>query len=201
MSNTLIVFALEVGDVVHITTKPTVLCSESRLPLNPTSSLSYIMPKIRRGTKPPPEGWELIEPTLVELGQKMRQAENEPSEAKRKVETSWPIMRLHHQRTRYIYDIYYRRKAISRDLYNYCIKEGHADAALIANLDMRNSAVYDACNPKTLILGRLVFAECQNSNSTIQKSLNVFIAGVVDVHLEAKIPRRNGERCAIALVL
>ncbi|KAH6561831.1 hypothetical protein BASA60_011335 [Batrachochytrium salamandrivorans] len=132
MSNTLIVFALEVGDVVHITTKPTVLCSESRLPLNPTSSLSYIMPKIRRGTKPPPEGWELIEPTLVELGQKMRQAENEPSEAKRKVETSWPIMRLHHQRTRYIYDIYYRRKAISRDLYNYCIKEGHADAALIA---------------------------------------------------------------------
>ncbi|KAL5039332.1 Component of the SF3b subcomplex of the U2 snRNP [Batrachochytrium dendrobatidis] len=90
------------------------------------------MPKVRRGTKPPPEGWELIEPTLTELAQKMRQAESEPTEAKRKVETAWPIMRLHHQRTRYIYDIYYRRKAITRDLYDYCIKQGHADAALIA---------------------------------------------------------------------
>eukprot|EP00842_Homolaphlyctis_polyrhiza_P003448 jgi/Hompol1/4103/HPOL_001724-RA len=90
------------------------------------------MPKIQRGRKVPPEGWELIEPTLTELGQKMREAENEPTEAKRKVETSWPIMRLHHQRTRYIYDIFFRRKAISRALYDYCIKEGYADAALIA---------------------------------------------------------------------
>jgi bud site selection protein 31 len=30
------------------------------------------MPKIRRGQKEPPEGWELIEPTLTELGKKMR---------------------------------------------------------------------------------------------------------------------------------
>lgn len=30
------------------------------------------MPKVRRSRKPPPDGWELIEPTLEELEQKMR---------------------------------------------------------------------------------------------------------------------------------
>lgn len=33
----------------------------------------YKMPKVRRSRKPPPEGWELIEPTLEELEQKMRE--------------------------------------------------------------------------------------------------------------------------------
>lgn len=31
------------------------------------------MPKVRRSRKKPPEGWELIEPTLEELEQKMRE--------------------------------------------------------------------------------------------------------------------------------
>ena len=41
-------------------------------------------------------------------------AETEPHEGKRKVEAMWPIFRLHHQKSRYIYDLFYRRKAISR---------------------------------------------------------------------------------------
>ena len=44
-------------------------------------------------------------------------AETDPHEGKRKVEAMWPIFRLHHQRSRYIYDLFYRRKAISRGLY------------------------------------------------------------------------------------
>jgi hypothetical protein len=31
------------------------------------------MPRARRFAKPPPEGWELIEPTLDEFDQKMRE--------------------------------------------------------------------------------------------------------------------------------
>lgn len=31
------------------------------------------MPKVKRSRKPPPDGWELIEPTLDELDQKMRE--------------------------------------------------------------------------------------------------------------------------------
>ena len=33
------------------------------------------MPKVKRSKKPPPDGWELIEPTLDELDQKMREGE------------------------------------------------------------------------------------------------------------------------------
>jgi len=33
------------------------------------------MPKVKRSKKKPPEGWELIEPTLDELEQKMREGE------------------------------------------------------------------------------------------------------------------------------
>ena len=31
------------------------------------------MPKVKRGRKAPPDGWDLIEPTLTEIEHKMRQ--------------------------------------------------------------------------------------------------------------------------------
>lgn len=40
------------------------------------------MPKVKRSRKPPPDGWELIEPTLDELDQKMREGES--------TEKQWP---------------------------------------------------------------------------------------------------------------
>ncbi|GBC07584.1 hypothetical protein RclHR1_07550004 [Rhizophagus clarus] len=91
------------------------------------------MPKIRHSrTKKPPEGFEDIEETLQEFARKMKDAENEPHEGKRRVESLWPIFRLHHQRSRYIYDLYYKREAISKDVYDYCLKHGYADGNLIA---------------------------------------------------------------------
>ncbi|EZG43631.1 BUD31-like protein [Gregarina niphandrodes] len=92
------------------------------------------MPNIRtlqKGKRPPP-GWDLLEPTLVELEAKMRQAEKEPHEGKRKCESLWPVFKLHNQRSRYIYDMFYTKKAISRELYDYCLREKWADAGLIA---------------------------------------------------------------------
>jgi bud site selection protein 31 len=59
-------------------------------------------------------------------------AENEPLEQKRKVEANWDIFRLHHQRSRYIYEVYYKRKAITKEVYDYCLKEKYADGNLIA---------------------------------------------------------------------
>lgn len=35
------------------------------------------MPKVKRSRKPPPDGWELIEPTLDELDQKMREGKSD----------------------------------------------------------------------------------------------------------------------------
>ncbi|GJM92500.1 hypothetical protein PR202_ga08976 [Eleusine coracana subsp. coracana] len=68
------------------------------------------MPKIKTSRVVYPDGWELIEPTIRELDAKMREAENDPHDGKRKCEALWPIFRISHQRSRYIYDLYYRRK-------------------------------------------------------------------------------------------
>lgn len=87
------------------------------------------MPKIRTSrTKPPPEGFEEIESILDEYTRKMRDAEAESHEGKRKNESLWPIMRISHTRSRYIYDLYYKREAISRELYDWLLKQGYADA-------------------------------------------------------------------------
>ncbi|EHB15973.1 BUD31-like protein [Heterocephalus glaber] len=48
------------------------------------------------------------------------------------MESLRPIFRIHHQKTRYIFDLFYKQKAISRELYEYCIKEGYTDKNLIA---------------------------------------------------------------------
>ncbi|CAD7063614.1 unnamed protein product [Tilletia caries] len=45
----------------------------------------------------------------------MRDAETESHEGKRKTEAVWPIMRITHARSRYIYDLYYKREKISRE--------------------------------------------------------------------------------------
>ncbi|KAG2155066.1 G10 protein [Suillus bovinus] len=91
------------------------------------------MPRIRTTrTKKPPEGYEDIESILDDYAKKMRDAENESHEGKRKAESLWPIMRISHTRSRYIYELYYKREAITRELYDWLLKEGYADANLIA---------------------------------------------------------------------
>ena len=95
--------------------------------------VAAIMPRIRTSrTRPPPEGFEDIEPILEDYETKMRDAENDPQEGKRKAEGVWGIMRITHIRSRYIYDLYYKREAISRELYDWLLEQGYADAALIA---------------------------------------------------------------------
>ncbi len=59
-------------------------------------------------------------------------AENEPHEGKRKSESAWGIFRLHHQRTRYVYEMFFKKQQISRAVYDFCLREGYADASLIA---------------------------------------------------------------------
>lgn len=91
------------------------------------------MPRIHTlKSKKYPEGWEKIEEKLMELTNKMRDVENEPHEGRRKVESLWPIFRLHHERSRYVYEMFYKKKEIPRDLYEYCLREKWADADLIA---------------------------------------------------------------------
>lgn len=94
--------------------------------------LAKVMPKVKTNRVKYPEGWELIEPTLSELQAKMREAENDPHDGKRKCEALWPIFKIAHQKSRYIFDLYHRRKEISKELYEFCMDQGYADRNLIA---------------------------------------------------------------------
>ncbi|KAI9721453.1 MAG: hypothetical protein M1812_002215 [Candelaria pacifica] len=92
------------------------------------------MPPVRssRNRKPPPDGFDDIEDTLLEFGNKMKDAENASHEGKKRHEVLWPIFQISHQRSRYVYDLYYEKEAISKALYDYLIKNSYADANLIA---------------------------------------------------------------------
>jgi len=74
----------------------------------------------------------VVEETLQQLHEQMREAENADQAGKRKDEILWPIFRLHHQRSRYIYEMFYLKKKITREVYEFCLREKYADANLIA---------------------------------------------------------------------
>jgi hypothetical protein len=59
------------------------------------------MPPIRssRNRKPPPDGFEDIEDTLLEFSNKLKDAENASHEGKKKHEMVWPVFQITHQRT------------------------------------------------------------------------------------------------------
>jgi len=91
------------------------------------------MPRLRTlNTKKAPEGWDDVAPQLEEFHQQMRDAVNEPHEGKRRNEATWQITRIHYERSRYIYELFYKKKAISKELYDFLLLEKHADPILIA---------------------------------------------------------------------
>ena len=85
-----------------------------------------------RNRKPPPEGFSDLEETLLTFSNKLKDTEAASSDGKKRHESLWPIFQITHQRSRYIYDLYYQRKAISKELYDWLLKNGYADANLIA---------------------------------------------------------------------
>ena len=57
------------------------------------------MPPVRsaRNRKPPPDGFDDIEDTLLEFSNKMKDAENASHEGKKRHEVLWPIFQINHQ--------------------------------------------------------------------------------------------------------
>ena len=88
--------------------------------------------KVRMANKRKPKGWELIEETLLQFEERLREAVDDPHEGKRKCEAAWPIHRIHYERNRYIYDMYYKQGKITRDLYEFLVRERVVDGALIS---------------------------------------------------------------------
>uniref|UniRef100_A0A7S2RFN8 G10 protein n=1 Tax=Rhizochromulina marina TaxID=1034831 RepID=A0A7S2RFN8_9STRA len=80
----------------------------------------------------PPAGFDYIEPILSSLENELRDQVNESHEGKRKTEALWPVHQINWQRSRYVFDMYYKYKKISKEVYDYCIRMKLVDAALIA---------------------------------------------------------------------
>ncbi|GAP89191.1 putative cell cycle control protein cwf14 [Rosellinia necatrix] len=93
------------------------------------------MPPIRshaaRGKKPP-AGFDDIRDDLEVFGIKMKDAQNAPTNNIPKHQAQWPIFQIAHQRSRYVYELYYEKQAINKPLYDWLLKNGYADPILIA---------------------------------------------------------------------
>ena len=85
-----------------------------------------------RSGRAPPADYEIISTELEEFASQMREAEVAPHEGMRIVQSTWPILRINHRRSRLIYDAFYKQKRISRELYEWCLEERLADRDLIA---------------------------------------------------------------------
>ena len=62
----------------------------------------------------------------------MKDAETASSTNVPRHQVHWPIFQISHQRSRYVYELYYEKEAISKELYEWLLKNGYADAMLIA---------------------------------------------------------------------
>lgn len=80
-----------------------------------------------------PSDYHVIEETIKEFDQKLQKAQQEGHEGRRVKEGTWKIFQLHHQKSRFIYESYYLKHTISRQLYEYCLAKPNpiADALLI----------------------------------------------------------------------
>ena len=62
-----------------------------------------------------PKGYQYLENTLQALDNELREAMNSSHQGKTKRESLWPIHQINNQRSRYIYNMYYKYKKISKD--------------------------------------------------------------------------------------
>lgn len=82
--------------------------------------------------KRPPEGWDTIESSIEDFETQMRDAVSEEHEGKRKNELTWRIHRVHWEKNRFLFDLRYKQKTLSTELYEYLVREKIADGALIS---------------------------------------------------------------------
>lgn len=87
--------------------------------LAPHSRIVIIMPRIKTNrTKKAPEGFDKISNTLDEFAIQLKEVQNQKGSklSSKDTESTWQVFQIHHERSRYIYTLYYKRKAISKEL-------------------------------------------------------------------------------------
>ena len=70
----------------------------------------------RLKNKKVPEGFDQIAEVIEDFEQQLKEAVSEEHEGKRRNESQWKIHRLHWEKNRFIFDLMYKRKVMSREL-------------------------------------------------------------------------------------
>jgi bud site selection protein 31 len=82
---------------------------------------------------PPPEGYSKVEPALTKFQARLKIVQSSTSSStKNKQQALWPIFQINHQISRYVYEMYYKRKVISKDLYDWLLLQPYTNGDLIA---------------------------------------------------------------------
>ena len=80
-----------------------------------------------------PAGFEgRVEEELAGFDDRMREAVAASHEGKRRNEGTWEVTRIHWERNRFVFEEHYRRKAMSRELFDWLCQCKLADRNLIA---------------------------------------------------------------------
>lgn len=92
------------------------------------------MPKIKTSrSKPAPAGFEAIKPQLEKFQAQLKDVEaRKLKRLENKNVNLWQIIKIHNRQNRYIFDLRYRKKIISEELYKWLVKEKYADRLLIS---------------------------------------------------------------------
>jgi bud site selection protein 31 len=85
-----------------------------------------------KGREKPPIGWDLIEEVIEDFERQMKDAVTEDLDQKRKCESLWKIHRIHWEKNRFIFDLMFRRKVISKELYEWLVRKKVVDSTLIS---------------------------------------------------------------------
>lgn len=79
-----------------------------------------------------PSSWPIMEKVLQQFEEKILDVLNENNLGKYQYQHTWNITSLLRNRSRYIYEMFYIKKCIPKDLYLFCIENKLADHLLIA---------------------------------------------------------------------
>lgn len=86
-------------------------------PRRPTTHTPKTMSFRRRlRGKKLPAGFDKIEDVIEDFEAQMKDAVNEDHAGKLRTELSWKVHRVHWEKNRFIYDLMYKRKVMSREL-------------------------------------------------------------------------------------
>lgn len=88
--------------------------------------------RLKMKARKAPPGMELVRERLEEFESETREALNTPADDKRRNEITWPMHKLHYRKNRYLYEMHYKKREISKQLLDYLIHEKIADGKLIS---------------------------------------------------------------------